>query len=84
PKPAPKTPPVTPQDEQNAKRLLTIAETLATMPGAWAEDVIKAYENVVTSYPGTAAAVTAEKALQRLRGAKPPTGNSSGPPEKTP
>jgi len=98
PKPAPKTPPPTPkpapeeppapepspEDEQNAKRLLTIAETLETMPGAWEEDTVKAYENVVTSYPGTAAAKVAAKALKRLGGAKPPAADPSPTPKKTP
>ena len=98
PKPAPETPPATPEpppekppavagpsaeDEQNAKRLLTIAETLETMPGAWEEDAVKAYANVVSSYPGTAAAKVAAKALKRLGGVKPPAGDAA-PPEKTP
>jgi len=88
PEPAPKKPPPAPkpsaQDEQNAKRLLTIAETLETMPGAWDEDTIKAYENVVTSYPGTAAAKVAAKVLKRLRRTKPPAGSASPGPKKTP
>ncbi len=87
PKPTPKTPPApkpSAEAEQNAKRLLTIAETLETMPGSWQEDAIKAYENVVKSFPGTTAAGLAKKALLRLGGAKSPTGDSSPPPKKTP
>jgi len=87
PRPAPKKPPApkpSPEDEQNAERLLTIAETLETMPGAWEEDTIKAYENVVKSYPGTAAAKVAAKTLKRLRGAKPPAAAPSSTPKKTP
>ncbi len=88
PKPSPEKPPpsakVSDEDEQNAKRLLIIAETLATMPGAWKEDAIKAYENVVKSFPETTAAGTARKALRRLRGAKAPAGDSSAGSKKTP
>jgi len=87
PRPAPKKPPApkpSPEDEQNAKRLLIIAETLETMPGAWEEDTIEAYENVVKSYPGTAAANVAAKTLKRLRGAKPPAAAPSPTPKKTP
>jgi len=88
PKPPPTKPPpsgkASDEDEQNAKRLLIIAETLETMPGAWKEDAIKAYENVVKSFPETAAAGAAKEALLRLRGAKAPAGDSSGGSKKTP
>jgi len=85
--PSPKKPPAvarpSAEDEQNAERLLTIAETLETMPGAWEEDAVKAYANVVASYPGTAAARVAAKALKRLGGVKPAAGDTA-PPKKTP
>jgi hypothetical protein len=87
PKPPPEPPPsgkVSDEEEQNAKRLLTIAETLETMPGAWKDDAIKAYENVVKSFPETAAAGVAKKALLRLRGAKAPAGDSAAGSKKTP
>jgi len=88
PKPSPEKPPpsgkASDEDEQNAKRLLIIAETLETMPGAWKEDAIKAYENVVKSFPETAAAGAAKKALRRLRGAKAPAGDSSAGSKKAP
>ena len=88
PKPSPEKPPpsgkASDEDEQNAKRLLIIAETLETMPGAWKEDAIKAYENVVKSFPETAAAGVAKEALLRLRGAKAPAGESSAGSKKTP
>ena len=54
------------------------------MPGAWKEDAIKAYENVVKAFPETAAAGAAKKALRRLRGAKAPAGDSSAGSKKAP
>ncbi|MFO8012741.1 MAG: protein kinase [Phycisphaerae bacterium] len=52
--------------ERSARAALAGARRLEDRPGAWRDDIVRAYRNVVTFYPETAAAEEAEKALERL------------------
>jgi len=57
--------PLTPM-EQSARAALAGALRLEKTPGAWRNDILQAYRNVITFYPDTPAAEDAEKALARL------------------
>jgi len=52
--------------EQHAQAALGQAKNLEATPNAGPKDVIQAYENIVTFYPGTSAAQEAQVALYRL------------------
>ena len=83
--------------EKSAQIALKGAKNIEAMPGAWREDIIKSYRNIIAFYPDTQAAAEADQALDRLRRAapapveppplpppKPPPSSTKPPPAKPP
>jgi len=70
PQPAqPEQPPIPANTlEDNAQAQLEAAREFEADPDAWSLDVVRAYQDVIDTYPGTQAAEEARKAIARLRG----------------
>jgi len=65
----PEQPPIPANDlEDNAQAQLEAAREFEADPDAWSLDVVRAYQDVIDTYPGTQAAEEARKAIARLRG----------------